>query len=197
MKMKDVRVIKTENEKIVNNVLGTDNDYVSFNMNEQNITDMLNKEKKSKFNQQVDDYVEKLDKHQEFLTQYAESFKDNIGTVEIKALFNRILIKPFSHNPFQRIKVENGIITDLGGMAPEHFNTDTGEMEEDKLDVLTGVVIDAGSECKYVKEGDVVFYRYGAAIPVPFFKQGLRQIAETNVLAVVNENLTQRFNEAD
>ena len=192
--MKNVRLNLTEDEKIVSNLLGTDNEYVRFNMGEDSIESAIQKEKQIKFNDQVNEYVEKLDKHQEFLTQYAESFKDNMGTIEIKPLFNRILVKPFTQNPFQRIKIENGIITDLGGMAPEHFNTDTGEMEEDKLDVLTGVVVDAGSECKYVREGDVVFYRYGAALPVPFFKQGLRQIAETNVLAVVNENLTQRFN---
>lgn len=189
------RVKLTESEKIAQQVVNTNNEFAHFNMQENDINKLFADEKKRKFNDTVDKYVERLDKHQEFLTQYAESFKENMGTIEIKPLFNRVLIKPFSHNPFQRMKVENGIITDIGGFAPEHFNTDTGEIEEDKLGIITGVVIDAGSECKYLKEGDVVYFRNGVQVPVPFFKQGLFSIDEKCVLAVVAEGLTQRFND--
>lgn len=193
--MKDVRVKLTENEKIAQQMLDTNKDTLMFNMSEGNINELIQKEKANKFNDEVDKYVDKLDKHQEFLTKYAESFKESMGTVEIKPLFNRILIKPFEHNPFQRMKIENGIILDTGGLTPEHFNTDTGEIEEDKLDVFTAIVVDAGVECKYIKEGDVVYYRRGSCVPVPFFKQGLMCIAETQILAAVNEELTKRFNE--
>jgi hypothetical protein len=187
------RLKLTEQEKMAQTVLGTDNEHVNFNMSEGNIEEVFEKEHKRKFNDEVDKYVDKLDKHQELLNEYAESFKDNIGTIEIKPLFSRVLIKPFKHNPFQRIKIENGIIVDTGGLTPEHFNTDTGEIEEDKQDIVVGVVVDAGTKCEYLKESDVVFYRQPAAIPVPFFKQGLYCVSENQIIAVVNEGLTERF----
>lgn len=191
--MKD-RIKTIENEKIANSMKDLNSEYTNIAMNESNIDKVFENEQKEKFNSAVDEYVNKLNKHEQFLNEYSEQFKESFGTVEIKSLFNRIIIKPFEHNPFQQIKVENGIVTDFGGLTPEHFNTDTGEMEEDQADVITGVVIDAGSECKYIREGDVVFYRYGAAIPVPFFKQGLRCVPENQIIAVVNEGLNERFN---
>lgn len=191
----DVRLKKTESEKIAQSIYGAEPEYI--NMNETNVNKVFENKQKEEFNNSVNEYINKLNTHQDFLAQYTESFKDSFNTVEIKPLFSRILVKPFDHNPFQRIQVENGIVTDFGGLTPEHFNTDTGEMEDDQQDIMTGVVIDTGSECKYLKEGDVVFYRYGAAIPVPFFKQGLKCIPENQIIAVVNEGLNKRFSNGE
>ena len=201
---KDKRVIMTQEEKMAQDIFGTNG--VNFHMGENkidvskgigtrsNIEDLFEKEKARKFNTQVDEYTERLEKHVEGLKEAGEQL-GNIESVEIKPMFNRILITPFKQNPFQRIKVENGIITDMGGLAPEFKNMDNGRIEEMEQMIITGAVQEVGPEVKYIVPGDVIMYRKETAMPVPFFKQGLMCIAETQVIAVVNEGLEARFAE--
>lgn len=188
----DKRVIMTQDEKMAQDILGTDG--INFNMAENKIEDLFEKENIRKFNSQVDEYAERLEKHVEGLKEVADNL-GNISKVEIKPMFNRILITPFKQNPFQRIKIENGIITDLGGLAPQFKNMDNGRIEEMEQMIITGAVQEVGPEVKYIVPGDVIMYRKETAMPVPFFKQGLMCIAETQVIAVVNEGLETRFNE--
>ena len=61
--MKDVRLNLTANEKMAQQVVGIESNSNSFNMNEKNIDTLIRKEKENKFNQEVDDYVEKFSKH--------------------------------------------------------------------------------------------------------------------------------------
>lgn len=193
---KKVNLNLTENEKIARNIVGLEADALHFRMgDEQSLEQMVARQKTETFNTQVNEYVEKFDKHSELLKQYTESIKDNMNSIEIKPMFSRVLVKPFEHNPFQQIKVTNtGLITDLGGMTPTYKSTDTGEWEEERQFIVTGTVIDVGPECKYLAEGDVIFYRVDTAVPVPFFKQGLVSLSENQVISVVNEGLTERFN---
>lgn len=188
----DKRVLMTQDEKMAQDIFGTDG--ISFNMAENKIEDLFEKEKARKFNSQVDEYAERLEKHVEGLKEVANNLGD-ISNVEIKPMFNRILITPFKQNPFQRIKVENGIITDMGGLAPQFKNMDNGRIEEMEQMIITGAVQEVGPEVKYIVPGDVIMYRKETSMPVPFFKQGLMCIAETQVIAVVNEGLETRFNE--
>ena len=193
---KKVNLNLTENEKIARNIVGLESNAHHFRMgNDESLEEMANRQKAETFNTQVGEYIEKFDKHSELLKQYTESIKDNMNSIEIKPMFSRVLIKPFEHNPFQQIKVtSSGLITDLGGMTPTYKSSDTGEWEEERQFIVTGTVIDVGPECKYLAEGDVIFYRVDTAVPVPFFKQGLVSISENQVISVVNEGLTERFN---
>ncbi len=193
---KKVNLNLTDNEKLAREIVGLESDALHFRMgNDQSLEEMANRQRAEKFNSQVDEYVEKFDKHSELLKQYAESIKTNMNTIEIKPMFSRVLVKPFEQNPFQQIKVSNtGLITDLGGMAPTFKSSDTGEWEEERQFIVTGTIIDVGPECKYLAEGDVVFYRVDTAVPVPFFKQGLVSLSENQVISVINEGLTERFN---
>lgn len=195
---RNVNLNLSENERIAREIVGLEADATHFRMGDnQSLEEMINHQKAERFNDQVEEYIEKFDKHSELLKQYTESVKANMNTIEIKPMFSRVLIKPFEHNPFQQIKVSNsGLITDLGGMTPTYKSTDTGEWEEEKQFIVTGTVIDVGPECKYLAEGDVVFYRVDTAVPVPFFKQGLVSISENQAISVVNEGLTERFNKA-
>lgn len=193
---KKVNLNLTENEKIARNIVGLETEALHFRMgDEQSLEQMVARQKTETFNTQVNEYVEKFDKHSELLKQYTESIKDNMNSIEIKPMFSRVLVKPFEHNPFQQIKVTStGLITDLGGMTPTYKSSDTGEWEEERQFIVTGTVIDVGPECKYLAEGDVIFYRVDTAVPVPFFKQGLVSLSENQVISVVNEGLTERFN---
>lgn len=195
---RNVNLNLSENERIAREIVGLEADATHFRMGDnQSLEEMINHQKAERFNGQVEEYIEKFDKHSELLKQYTESVKANMNTIEIKPMFSRVLIKPFEHNPFQQIKVSNsGLITDLGGMTPTYKSNDTGEWEEEKQFIVTGTVIDVGPECKYLAEGDVVFYRVDTAVPVPFFKQGLVSISENQAISVVNEGLTERFNKA-
>ena len=110
-------------------------------------------------------------------------------------MFSRILVQPFKVNPFQKMKIENGLIIDTGGYTPHtQLNEQTGRYEEQKQFIVTGCVVEVGPEVKYLKEGDVILYRVDTAVPVPFFKQGFVSLAESQIIAVVNEGLQDRFN---
>ena len=194
---KNVRLELTENEKMAQAIVGLESDGIRMNMaDNQSIEEMIEHEKAAKFNDQVDEYIEKFDRHANLLKEYAESFNENMNSIEIKPMFARILVKPFEQNPFQKIKrSDSGLIIDMGGMAPTYKNSDTGEWEEEKQFIVTGTVVDCGPDVKYLNQGDVVFYRVDTSVPVPFFRQGLVSLAENQIIAVVNENLTARFNE--
>lgn len=191
--MKDVRLKFSNNEKLAQQVL--ENAEKSFAMNEGDIDELITKEKKLKFNSEVDKHTEELKKQQQIIEDYQKSVAENVSSIEIKPLFNRIMVKPFAANPFQKLTIENGIITDIGGLNPNiEFNNDTGEYQERDQNIIVATVVEVGPECKYIRPGDTVFYLKQLPTPVPFFKQGFWTLKEENIIAVVNENLTERFN---
>lgn len=192
-----VRLNLTNDEKLAQQLVGLEKEGIRMNMQDnESIEETIEREKKESFNDQVDKYIDKFDRHSEVLKQYAESFNENMNGIEIKAMFARVLVQPFKQNPFQKIKIDSksGIILDTGGMVNEYKNTDTGEWEEEQQFIITGAVIDCGPDVKYLQAGDVVFYRVDTAVPVPFFKQGLYSISENQIIAVVASSLSERFN---
>ena len=193
--MKDVRLYSTENEKIAKELLGTDSNFTSVNMKENSLDSLIKKEKARKFNSEVEKYNEKLEQNNKDFEESQDKVEYDISKAEIKPMFSRILVQPFKVNPFQKIKVKNGLIIDTGGYTPHtQLNEQTGRYEEQKQFIVTGCVIEVGPEVKYLKEGDVIFYRIDTAVPVPFFKQGFVSLAESQIIAVVNEGLQDRFN---
>ena len=193
--MKDVRLYSTEKEKIARELLGTDSNFTSVNMKENSLDSLIKKEKARKFNAEVEKYNEKLEQNNKDFEESQDKIEYDISKAEIKPMFSRILVQPFKVNPFQKMKVENGLIIDTGGYTPHtQLNEQTGRYEEQKQFIVTGCVIEVGPEVKYLKEGDVIFYRVDTAVPVPFFKQGFVSLAESQIIAVVNEGLQDRFN---
>lgn len=193
--MKDVRLYSTENEKIAKELLGTDSNFTSVNMKENSLDSLIKKEKARKFNSEVEKYNEKLEQNNKDFEESQDKVEYDISKAEIKPMFSRILVQPFKVNPFQKMKVENGLIIDTGGYTPHtQLNQQTGRYEEQKQFIVTGCVVEVGPEVKYLKEGDVIFYRVDTAVPVPFFKQGFVSLAESQIIAVVNEGLQDRFN---
>lgn len=194
--MKEVRLNLTENEQIAREAIGTDSNYSSFNMKEKSINSLIQKEKATKFNNQVEEYMDKLESNNKEFKNSQDSVNYDINLAEIKPMLSRIIVKPFKQNPFQKLKVESGIIVDAGGYTPHaEFNPVSGKYEEQDEFIVTGCVMEVGPETKYLKEGDVVYYRKDTAVPVPFFKQGFISLDEKQVIAVVNEGLTNRFNQ--
>lgn len=191
--MNNVRLKLTEDEKLAQQVVGLNGS--SIHMAEGSIDKVIEKERAYKFNEELNKIAEKFETSKEQLEKNAEAFGDSIANIEIKPMFSRLLIKPLAQNPFQRVKVQNGIIVDAGVITPHaELNPNTGKYEEQKEFIKTGAVQEVGPEVKYIKPGDVIFYRVDTVVPVPFFKQGMVSLAENQVIAVVNEGLTERFN---
>lgn len=192
--MNDVRLDLTENEKLAQAAIGL-GDHLKFNMQENNIDTLIKKEKANKFNSQVDAYKEALEENNKKTEQAQKEVQYDIEKAELKPMFSRIIVKPLAHNPFQKVQMQGSLIVDAGGYTPHaELNPISGQYEEQKEFIVTGCVIEVGPETKYLKEGDVVYYRRDTVVPVPFFKQGLVSLAENQVIAVVNEGLTERFN---
>lgn len=196
--MEQPRINLNSNEKMARMASGIESDAKHFVLNGENADQTLKREAASRFNTQVDEYVEKFNQHAENIGEYAKSVKENMHNLEIMPIYNYILIKPFSENPFQRIVVSknSGLITDLGGAKPIFKNNDNGEYEEEENLIHVGTVLEAGKECKYVKEGDVVMWTKTSEVPVPFFRQGLVLVNENRIIVTINEGLKERFGQA-
>ena len=181
-------------EKLAQVVNGMESTGTPIVVNGKSADIILAAEKKGRFNTQVDEYVDKFEKHNKALESYAEELSKDINGLEILPMGSYALIKPFESNPFQRVKVESGIITDLGGYTPTYKSHEDGQIHEEEQFIHVGTVIDTGWKCEFLKAGDVVFYTTASEAMVPFFKQGFVVVAESRIMAVVNEKLTERKN---
>ena len=194
--MSNVRLVRSDNEKIARAVTGLESGAEHFTMGSAEIVDdMIKKQAAAKFNEKVDEYQEKLDAHAKEVAENQEKF--DISKLEIKPLYEGVLIKPFAQNPFQRIKRDaaSGLILDTGGLAPIIKHNEDGEFHEEEQFIHVGTVVEVGPSCMYVKEGDIVFWRKPSETPIPFYKQGLIQVNEHSIMTVVNESLQARFDE--
>lgn len=179
------------NEEMALTVTGMEGMGEHFSMNDSD--ELLMNEKQERFNDAVDTYVDKFDKHRQELENYAKTISEDINGLEIMPMYSYVLIQPFSKNPFQQVKIsDGGIITDLGGMSPTYKSNETGEYEESEQYIKVGTVIETGHKCEFIKAGDIVMYTIASECPVPFFRQGFVAVAEQRILAVINEKLTER-----
>lgn len=181
-------------EKLAQVVNGMESTGTPIVVNGKSADIILAEEKKGRFNTKVDEYVDKFEKHNKALESYAKELSKDINGLEILPMGSYALIKPFESNPFQRVKVESGIITDLGGYTPTYKSHEDGQIHEEEQFIHVGTVIDTGWKCEFLKAGDVVFYTTASEAMVPFFKQGFVVVAESRIMAVVNEKLTERKN---
>lgn len=187
------RTEMNSNEKIAMMTTGMEGEGQHFVMDDVTADQILTRQKQAKFNDTVDAYVDKFEKHNQALNDYAKTLSEDINGLEIMPMFAYALIKPFEQNPFQQIKIsEGGLITDLGGFAPQYKSNETGQIEEEEQYIKVGTVIEVGHKCEFLKPGDVVFYTIASECMVPFFRQGFVVVNENRIMAVVNENLTER-----
>ena len=189
------RPILTENEKIAWRMSGDSTSRV-MTLDGKTAEDVIKERNVKNFNEQVDNYVDKLNKHSENLENYSKRIAEDIDNIEIMPIGNYILVKEFEENPFQRIVKDStsGLILDLGGQKPQYKNTDNGQIEEEESFIKVGVIQEVGPDCKWCRPNDTVMYTKPSAVPVPFYKQGLILVNETRVLVTINQGLTERFN---
>ena len=193
--VKNEKPFLSENEKValVMNNAG-DGQGLIMDMAGHTADQVIASQNVSRFNDEVDEYVQKFNEHSAKLDNYANELSKNIESIEIMPIGNYVLARQFKENPFQRIVKQGSIITDLGGMAPQYKNTDNGEIEEEEQFIKVLVVVEIGPECKWVRPEDVIMATKPSLVPVPFYKQNLQLVNETRVLSVINEGLKERFN---
>lgn len=191
----EVNLNKTDAMQVYEKVAGVESEgREMFNMSaNRDLKNVVEDNAKAKFNEKVEEYVSKLEEHEKLLEQYTESLTEDLNQLEIKPLYEGVLIKPLAQNPFQKMKREGKLIVDTGGLTPEYKSRETGEWEEEESFIHYGVVQEVGPTCKYLKEGDVVMWRKPSETPVPFYKQGLVLVNEHSIMITVNVGLAERF----
>ncbi len=190
---RDMGLESTEKGKIIQAVTGIETDGKQFAMDKNSIDEMTKREAINRFNDKVDEYTQRFDKYNKELEDKALELTDEFSKLEIKPFGQYLLIKPFSQNPFQRIKKEGNIITDLGGLTPMYKSNETGQIEEEESFIHVGTVVDIGPDVRYVRESDIVMWTVPTELPIPFYKQGLVTVFEPNIKAIINIGLQDRF----
>ena len=175
------------NENVARMISGMDSgDHFNLGKNEEVNT----------FNEQVDNYLDKYEKHSQELETYAKNLSNDLNGLEVMPLYGYVLIEPFKQNPFQKLNVtESGFITDLGGAAPEYKSEEDGQIHQEQQFIKVGTVIETGHRCEFIQPGDIVMYPIPAEVPVPFYKFGWVAVNENRILCVINEKLTKRREE--
>lgn len=176
-----------QNEQILRGVIGLENNRGASVATEPDYNDV------AVFNEAVDMKMKQINEKIANVTQTADDIISRSNQLEIMPMAGYVLVKPYTVNPYNKITVsEGGLITD-GGFNPTFKNTDTGEIEESENIMRVADVLEVGPNVKYVKEGDNVYYKKFSEVPIPFFKQGLCVVHENNIMAVINENLKERW----
>lgn len=188
------RIVMNSNEKIARMVSGLESDAKHFVVNGEAADKVLQREAINKYNTQVSEYEEKLNKYEAMVEDCKKEVTKDLKDLQIKPLSNYVIVKPYNENPFQQIKrSDSGIITDLGGMTPTYKSNETGEWEEEDLMIKTGVIMEVGPDCKYARVGDSTFWTIASEVMLPFFRQGFFVVNETRLLALINSDLDTRF----
>ena len=186
--MEKTELTRTANEKIAREVVGLESGATFKSMSsDENLSKMLITEAKNKFNQQVGDVQNKLEEHSKLLDKYKKEVIKDSNNMDMASLYNYVVIKPFSENPFQQIKKEGNLIVDMGGLKPIYKSHEDGQFHEEEQFIHTGIVTIVGPECKYLNEGDLVMWPKTSEVPIPFYKEGLLLVNETRVMVRLRE----------
>jgi len=153
------------------------------------------KNEETMFNEHVEEQRKLITSNVEKEKEKVEKLLSTPNETEIMPLYSYMLCNPYSKNPFNTIVKSEGGLLMAGEGDIFNRNTDTGELEEADNIMEVAVVMAVGPDVKYVKEGDVIYYRAVQKTPIPFFRSGLIAVNEHSVMSVINSGLTQRFEE--
>lgn len=192
--------------EILQSVLDTKNTLVRGDVNGKNslmgngdvfimtptVADLTEQEAKVKFNNQVEEETARWNQMIEDQEKHAKEMEKKMSDLQIVPINSYVLVQPYKKNPFQKLKK-----TETGLIIPEYTGTfknpDSGEMDQEDNLSVQALVVEVSPLCKFVKEGDVVYYRRACGVPIPFFNQGLEVVAEQQIQVVVNSGLVERF----
>lgn len=187
-------VLRTKNQLVEGDINGRNNLMGNGDvfLMSPSIKEMAKTEAKVKFNNQVEEAKAQWDAKIEEQKEHAKEMDEKMKDLQIVPINNYVLVQPYAKNPFQKLRV-----TETGLVIPEYTgifkNPDSGEMDEEQNLSIQALVIETSPLCKFVKEGDIVYYRKACGVPIPFFNQGFEVVAEQQIQVVVNSGLKDRF----
>lgn len=188
------RINLNSNEKTARHIAGIENNKY-FTMNNSHAEELKEIESKNKIADLIEEKKEEILTQNRKLVEAKLSSKLDFNKLELKALYNYVIIKPYTVNPFQNEKVtKSGLIINSGGLIPEHTSQETGEVEKDSEFIRVGTIIDVGPECKYARQGDSTMWVKPSEVMLPYFREGWVLVCENRLLSLINEGLEERFN---
>lgn len=187
-------VLKTKNQLVrgdangKNSLMGNGDVFIMS----PTVAEMAKQDAKVKFNEQVEEAMAEWNAKIDEQERHAKMMDEKMKDLQIVPINSYILVQPYAKNPFQKMKV-----TESGLILPEYTGTfknpDSGEMDQEENLSVQALVIEASPLCKFVKEGDIIYYRRACGVPIPFFGQGFEVVAEPQVQVVVNSGLKDRY----
>jgi hypothetical protein len=108
---------------------------------------------------------------------------------EIMPLYNTLMVDFYEDNPYEVKESETGLKLTTG----MHESPDSGELEKKDIWYRVANVLEVGPECKYVHAGDDVYLDVRSCRPFPWMGEVRWQAAEQNVIAVMANDLSERF----
>ena len=131
------------------------------------------------------------DQLQEVHNAKQKEIVEKLEGLEIVPNERRLILLPYAKNPYRQIQTESGLYIENNGLF---VNPDTGELDQEKELIPCAKVIEVGPGTLYVKVGDDVYYDSRPALPMPFMSTGYFTIHETQVYAIINNDLKKRLN---
>jgi len=189
----------SEKEKIARMVTGVDTDSTFMGVDDRSLDKMIDNAERQKWNDSVKEIEDKFKDHENALQEAADEYAKKLDGVQIYPIANYVIVRPFKENPFQKVKIDEktGLILSTGGLIPEYKKNDSGEFEEAEQVIKTGVVIQAGPECKWLKDGDTIMWAVMSEVVIPFYNFGFRLVNENRAICVINDDLEERFKSKD
>lgn len=108
---------------------------------------------------------------------------------EMMPLFATLVVKLYDDNPYEEAVSETGLKLTKG----EFENPDSGNRDKKEYITSAGQIIEVGPDCKYAKVGDDCLFDIRAARPLCFHGEYFFQIAEVNIVALLGNDLNERF----
>jgi hypothetical protein len=189
----------SEKERIARMVSGVDTDSTFMGVDDRSLDKMIDNAERQKWNDSVKEIEDKFKDHENALQEAADEYAKKLDGVQIYPIANYVIVRPFKENPFQKVKIDEktGLILSTGGLIPEYKRNDSGEYEEAEQVIKTGVVIQAGPECKWLKDGDTIMWSVMSEVVIPFYNFGFRLVNENRAICVINDDLEERFKKKD
>lgn len=189
----------SEKEQIARMVTGVDTDSTFMGVDDRSLDKMIDNAERQKWNDSVKEIEDKFKDHENALQEAADEYAKKLDGVQIYPIANYVIVRPFKENPFQKVKIDEktGLILSTGGLIPEYKRNDSGEYEEAEQVIKTGVVIQAGPECKWLKDGDTIMWSVMSEVVIPFYNFGFRLVNENRAICVINDDLEERFKNKD
>ena len=189
----------SEKERIARMVSGVDTDSTFMGVDDRSLDKMIDNAERQKWNDSVKEIEDKFKDHENALQEAADNYAKDLNGVQIYPIANYVIVRPFKENPFQKVKIDekSGLILSTGGLIPEYKRNDSGEYEEAEQVIKTGVVIQAGPECKWLKDGDTIMWAVMSEVVIPFYNFGFRLVNENRAICVINDDLEERFKKQD